>query len=166
MSNDSHVTTTYWPLVGQFHKGDTTQLVMKNPTVKPIASLVGKGNAREQNLMSTDARFGLMAASLKATTALKGAADAVNLSHLQQIELIRTVIGVPVEYFALDEFFSTLNVDMLQAREAIQSTFGKQGYLAPLEEAEADEAKYDEISYNLLKLPTNFTAPLPTKDNP
>ncbi len=160
MPNDSHVTTTYWPLVGQFHKGDTSQLVMKNNPVKPIASLSGKGTIREQKLMSVDARFGLMASALRATTALKGAADAVNLSHLQQIELIRTVIGEPVEYFALDEFFSTLNVDMLQAREAIQSTFSKQGYLNPLEEAEADEAKYDEISYNLLKLPTKIYTPI------
>ncbi len=154
-----HVSTTYWPLTGSFYTGNQQDAAMKNPTIRPIASLQGKGNIRTQKLMSAETRFGLMASTLKAN-ALKAAADPVNLSHLQQIELIRTVIGEPVEYFALDEFFSTLNVDMLQARESIQSTFGKQGYLHPLEEAEADEAKYDEISYNLLKLPTKIYTPI------
>jgi len=152
-----HVSTTYWPLTGSFYPGDVSDASMKNNySLKPIASLTGK----EQKLMSRNTKFALMASSLKAGGALRAAADPVNLSHLQQIELIRSVIGQPVEYFALDEFFSTLNVDMLQAREAIQSTFSTQGYLHPLEEAEANEAKYDEIAYNLLKLPQKIYTPI------
>jgi len=151
-----HVTTTYWPLTGSFYKGDESTAIMKNSNLKPIASLTGK----ENKLMSRDTKFALMASAVKAGGALRAAADPVNLSHLQQIELIRTVIGKPVEYFALDEFFSTLNVDMLQAREAIQSTFATQDYLQPLEEAQANETKYDEISYNLLKLPQKIYTPI------
>ena len=153
-----HVTTTYWPLTGSFYSGDQSEVVMKNNvSLKPIASLVGK---EAPKLISQNTRVALMASSIKAGGALRAAADPVNLSHLQQIQLIRTVIGDPVEYFALDEFFSTLNVDMLQAREAIQGTFATQGYLHPLEEAEMNEAKYDEISYNLLKLPAKIYTPI------
>ena len=155
MSN-SHVTTTYSPLTGSFYKGDMSDAIFSKPMVKPVASLVGK----ESKLTSRDTKFALMAASIKAGSALKAAADPVNLSHLQQIQLIRKVIGEPVEYFALDEFFSTLNVDMLQARESIQGTFGVGDYLHPLEESEANEAKFDEISYNLLKLPAKIYTPI------
>ncbi len=52
-----------------------------------------------------------------------------------------------------------MNTD-LQARESIQGTFGVGDYLHPLEETEANEAKYDEISYNLLKIPAKIYTPI------
>lgn len=159
MNSNYHVTTTYWPLTGSFHKGDQSGALIGKTPLKSLASLKASVDGKRE-LMSQDTRMALMANSISAGNALKAAADPVNLSHLQQIQLIRTVIGKPVEYFALDAFFSTLNVDMLQARESIQGTFSTQGYLKPLEEAEANEAKYDEISYNLLKLPAKVYTPI------
>jgi len=157
MNEQYHQTVTYWPLTASFYKGDQSSTIMKNPTIKPLASLIGKENPK---LMSKDVKFGMLAASIKAGGALRAAADPVNLAFLQQIQLIRTVIGEPVEYFALDEFFSTLNVDMLQAREPIQGTFAIDDYLNPLEESQMNEAKFDEISYNLLKLPAKIYTPI------
>ncbi len=100
-----------------------------------------------------------LTASLAGNT-LKAAADPTNLSHLQQIQLIRRVDGEPVEYFALENMFETINVDMLQAREPIQGTFAVGDYIEPLEEADYIEAKYDEISYNLLKIPVKIYTPI------
>ena len=154
-SSKYHQSVTYWPLTASFYAGDQSETIMKNPSIKPLASLVGK----ENKLISKDVKLGMLAASLK-IGALRAAADPVNLAFLQQIQLIRTVIGKPVEYFALDEFFSTLNVDMLQAREPIQGTFGIGDRLAPLEESEMNEAKFDEISYNLKKLPAKIYTPI------
>ena len=151
-----HQSVTYWPLTASFYAGDQSEAIMKNPTIKPLASLVGK---EKPKLISQDVKLGMLVASLKFGS-LRAAADPVNLAFLQQIQLIRTVIGKPVEYFALDEFFSTLNVDMLQAREPIQGTFGIGDRLAPLEESEANEAKFDEISYNLKKLPAKIYTPI------
>jgi len=156
MNEQYHQSVTYWPLTASFYKGDQSEVIMKNPIIKPIASLIGK----EQKLMTKDVKLGMLAASLKVGGALRAAADPVNLAFLQQIQLIRTVIGEPVEYFALDEFFSTLNVDMLQAREPIQGTFGIGDRLSPLEETEMNEAKFDEISYNLKKLPAKIYTPI------
>jgi len=164
-----HVATTYSPLTGKFYKGQHWDANFKNSTMNSIASLTGMNKDAVKDgyatpllgkLMTTDSRMALLASSLKANAALVGAADPVNLSFLQQIQLIRTVIGTPVEYFALDEFFSTLNVDMLQAREAIQGTDTVGDYLNPLEETEANELKFDEISYNLLKLPAKIYTPI------
>lgn len=155
-NSDSHVTTTYWPLTGGFYAGDKSGVIMKQTNMQSMASLVGK----EQKLVTQDTRIALMASTLKSGGSLKAAADPVNLSHLQQIQLIRTVIGKPVEYFALDEFFSSFNADMLQVREPIQGTFGVGDYLHPLEEAEANEAKFDEIDYNLLKIPAKIYTPI------
>jgi len=164
MNEEYHVTTTYSPLTGKFYKGDLSQSNFKNISNPSIASLTGlaKKDVWETNrgkLTTTDTKMALLASSLK-SGALLAAADPVNLAFLQQIQLIRTVIGTPVEYFALDEFFSTLNVDMLQAREPIQGTFTVGDYLNPLEETEANEAKYDEIAYNLLKLPAKIYTPI------
>jgi len=155
-SSKYHQSVTYWPLTAGFYKGDQSETIMKNPSIKPLASLVGK----EKKLISQDTKFGMLAAAIKAGGALRAAADPVNLAFLQQIQLIRTVIGEPVLYFALDEFFSVLNVDMLQAREPIQGTFGIGDRLNPLEETEMNEAKFDEISYNLLKLPAKIYTPI------
>jgi len=139
-SSKYHQSVTYWPLTASFYEGDQSEAYMKNSSLKALASLVGK----EQKLISKNVKFGMLAASLK-NGGLYAAADPINLAFLQQIQLIRTVIGKPVEYFALDEFFSTLNVDMLQAREPIQGTFGIGDRLSPLEESEMNEAKFDEI---------------------
>lgn len=124
-----------------------------------FASLKGRADGTKE-LITSDTKMALLAQSIKTGAALKGAADPSNLSHLQQIQLIRTMIGIPVEYFALDNFFTTLNVDMLQAREPIQGTFGVGTYLKPLEEAEANEAKFDEIAYELLKIPAKVYTPI------
>lgn len=156
MNEKYHQSVTYWPLTGSFYKGDQSGEIMKNPSIKPMASLVGK----ESKLITKDPHLIMLSASIKAGGALRAAADPVNLAFLQQIQLIRKVIGEPVEYFALDEFFSTLNVDMLQAREPIQGTFGIDDYLHPLEESQMNEAKFDEISYNLLKLPAKIYTPI------
>lgn len=155
-SSKYHQSVTYWPLTASFYAGDQSDAYMKNTNLKALASLVGKENPK---LISQDVKLGMLVASLK-FGALRAAADPINLAFLQQIQLIRTVIGKPVEYFALDEFFSTLNVDMLQAREPIQGTFGIGKRLSPLEETEMNEAKFDEISYNLLKLPAKIYTPI------
>lgn len=159
MNEQYHVTTTYWPLTGSFYKGDHTEAHMKGNNLTPVASLVGKAEGKF-DLVTADQRMALVASNAKLGRPLLGAADPANLSHLQQIQLIRSMIGVPVEYFALENMFTTYNVDMLQAREPIQGTFGVGDYLNPLEEAEANEAKFDEISYNLKKIPAKVYTPI------
>jgi len=109
----------------------------KSDPVPGIASLKARADGKSE-LLSNDSQIALIANSIKDGTILTGAADPVTLSHLQQIHLIRTMVGIPVEYFALDNAFTTLNVDMLQAREPIQGTFGVGDYLKPLEEAETN----------------------------
>ena len=158
MNDKFHVSTTYSPLTGSFYQGDQSSAIFNKTPLTPLASL--KGSEDGKKLISNDTKMALMASSIKAEGALRAAADPVNLSHLQQIQLIRTVIGSPVEYFALDSFFETINVDMLQAREPIQGTFGVGDYLDPLEEAEANEAKFDEIAYNLKKIPAKIYTPI------
>lgn len=156
--SDYHVMTTYWPLTGGFYKGDQTGANMKNTSLKPVASLVGKADGTF-DLQTQDQKMALIASAVK-SGALVGAADPANLSHLQMIQLIRTMIGTPVEYFALENAYQTQPVDMLQAREPIQSTFGVGDYLDPLEEADASEAKFDEIAYNLKKIPAKVYTPI------
>lgn len=168
MNEEYHVSTTYSPLLGKFIKGNHFDADFKRQDFESIASLSGMDRTPETTfkplvgkLTSTDNRIALLAkAAGNGMAALTAAADPVNLSHLQQIELIRTVIGTPVEYFALENFFTILNVNMLQAREAIQSSFTVGDYLGPLEETEANELKYDEIAYNLLKLPAKIYTPI------
>jgi hypothetical protein len=159
MNENYHVTTTYWPLTGKFYAGDQSQVPMKAGAqyLKGIASLKAKADGTQELL--ADGKVALVAKSMQ-TNPLLAAADPVNLSHLQQIQLIRKPIGEPAKYFALENMFSTLNVDMLQAREAIQSTFTNEGYLAPLEETKANEAKYDEIAYDLKKLTFKVYTPI------
>ncbi len=158
-SRQYHVSTTYWPLTGKFYDGDQTQVPMKQGAqyLKGIAALKARADGTQELLSSGP--IANVASAMK-TNPLLAAADPINLSHLQQIQLIRKPIGEPVNYFALDGMFSTLNVDMLQAREAIQSTFTNEGYLKPLEETKANEAKYDEIAYNLLKLTFKVYTPI------
>lgn len=168
MNEQYHVSTTYSPLTGQFVKGDHSDANFAKQDFEALASLTGVDRTPETTfaplvgkLSSTDNKVALLAkAAGQGMHALKAAADPVNLSHLQQIQLIRTVIGTPSEYFALENFFTTLNVDMLQAREPIQSTETVGDYLHPLEETEANELKFDEISYNLLKLPAKIYTPI------
>ena len=168
MNEEYHVSTTYSPLTGQFIAGDHSDANFKTSEFTSLAALSNVERKPESTftplvgkLSSGDNRIALLAkAAGQGMSALRAAADPVNLSHLQQIELIRTVIGTPVEYFALENFYQTLNVDMLQAREAIQSTNTVGDYLHPLEETEANELKFDEISYNLLKLPAKIYTPI------
>ena len=159
MNEKYHVTTTFWPFTGSFYPGDQKDVPMKYGArhLKAIASLVGKADGKQE--LVSNSGVALVAQAMK-TNPLLAAADPVNLSHLQQIQLIRKPIGEPVKYFALDNMFSTLNVDMLQAREAIQSTFTNEGYLNPLEETKANEAKYTELEYNLRKLTFKVYTPI------
>ena len=159
MNENYHVSTTFWPLTGGFYKGNQADASMKNTTLKAIATLKANKDGSTK-LITKDIKMQMLAASIKAGHTLKAAADPVNLSHLQEIQLIRTVIGTPVEYFALEEFFETFNLDMLQAREPIQGTFSVGDYLDPLEEAEANEAKFDEIAYSARKIPAKIYTPI------
>ena len=169
MGHDSpyHVSTTYWPSTGGFYAGDQTHINMKygQEFLKPIAQLKASIDGKQASeLITKNAGISQLTQSLTAQTAyarrLAAAADPVNLSHLQQIQLIRRVTGEPVDYFALENMFTTINVDMLQAREPIQGTFAVGDYLAPLEETDYIEAKYDEISYNLEKIPILIYTPI------
>ena len=165
-NSDYYVTTTYSPLTGKFYKGDHHDRDFAKTDIPGIASLTGMEKTKgvfEKNmgtLMTTNPGLALTASNIKIGSMLKAAADPVNLSHLQEIQLIRSVIGAPVDYFALEEFFKTQPVEKLQAREAIQSTDTVGDYLHPLEETEANELKFDEFSYNLLKLPAKIYTPI------
>ena len=167
MSNrDYHVTTTYSPLTGKFYPGDQSARDFAKSDIAGIASLTGMEKTQGVfeknlgNLMTTHNKLALVAKQVKSGQALTAAADPVNLSHLQQIQLIRTVIGAPVDYFALEEFYQVQPVEKLQAREPIQSTNTVGDYLDPLEETEANELKFDEFSYNLRKLPAKIYTPI------
>ena len=159
---------TYWPLTGGFYKGDQTKVDMKTAQnyLKPIATLKAKeimpGYQGRTTLIANSELETQSPTLTQAATnyALTGAADPANLSNLQQIQLIRRVIGDPEYYFALDEAFETINVDMLQAREPIQGTFAVGDYQDPLEETESSEAKFDEIAYNLKKIPIKIFTPI------
>jgi len=157
--SNQHVSTTYSPLTGKFYKDNLAEANFKHDPAPGIMSLKGKADGTNE-LISNSNEMALVANAIRNGTILKGAADPTILSHLQQIHLIRTMVGTPVEYFALENAFTTINVDMLQAREPIQGTFGVGNYLKPLEEAEANEAKFDEISYDLLKIPAKVYTPI------
>jgi hypothetical protein len=136
--------------------------------LKPIASLIGANKAANKpgELVTNNGKMSMLTQGLTAKVnnpaqqALVAAADPVNLSHLQQIQLIRRVAGEPVDHFALENMFTPINVDMLQAREPIQGTFAVGDYHAPLEETDYVEAKYDEITYNLEKIPILIYTPI------
>ena len=175
MSNSKVI--TYSPLTGSFYKGDQSNVNMNHAQsyLKPIATL--KANAiKDANFQKGYAsnRRSLIAnstlvsqsqglaniAQQHASGTLTAAADPENLSNLQQIQLIRRVIGDPEYYFGLDEAFETVNVPMLQARESIQGTTSVGDYQDPLEETEFNEAKFDEFSYNLKKIPVKIYTPI------
>lgn len=154
-----HVETTYYPLLGKFFAGDhsKTPVEILDAHTPALATEVDKSVITSPQLSLTAKT---VARSPRTASPLTAAADPAQLSHLQQIQLIRKPIGEPVEYFALDNAFAKLNVDMLQARESVQGTFEGDGYLDPLEETKASEAKYDEIEYNLKKLTYKIYTPI------
>lgn len=84
--------------------------------------------------------------------AAEGSANAENLSHLQQILLLRTLGGDPDEYFYLGEAFQKYDAPNLELRKTYKDNPTGAEYRRRLEETPATGQKYSEVQFNVGKL--------------
>ena len=168
---------TFFPDTGEFIAGDFSRskdvingpviarAIQRDPSKINPKSLYGSVYNFSDFEMSPElaqmvgrVKQGRRAAALIAAS--PGTGDAMNLTHLQQIFLQRTVGGDPTNYFYLGEAFDRVDVPMLELRETYANNPNNVEYTGRLEETEAVTKTYDELKWDLKKLTDSVYTPI------
>ena len=151
---------TYWRHSGKVYAGkhwdDEKKSIDPTKYLKGIASLrptIKDGLAEikkiESKLIATAKQ---VAKNPNIVSAAEGSINADAIVHLQQIQLIRKVAGLPASFFHLDEAFMPVPVPMLELREPVRGVGSTAKYTKAHERANDVPLLTTELKYDIEKI--------------
>ena len=150
---------TYWRTTGNVYAGDFTHAEPIH-TTKPIAKL----KKSDKQIPSVSLQSPKLIAKAKELTknpdivsAAEGDINAESIVHLQQVQLVRQVAGLPDNFFHLDGAYKKVNVPMLELREPYMGVGSTVEYVEARGRPTDRPLQTSELKYDLQKLYGSIT---------